>query len=268
MLTEEIERLKKEIAENFEGDSHPDSAPDSAPDVAADSAPDSAPEAAPKEEKLDDSGYARLRREARAAEKKAEALQEEITALKKKPESEEVVEPVYTPDPEIEEIKKEHLMGKAEREFEDLEREFKAKTADYEGVSTEFARALAGAIKVQNPRMTLSQVAEETKKALLTKASNFARDGFDPVEELYHEAKSLGFTGDSLKKKEDPSPEAEVDEIKPDMAKVAANRKKSAGMAATGGKSEGVITKAAAADYSPKEWMALPKAEKARLLKA
>ena len=105
------------------------------------------------------------------------------------------------------------------------------------------------------------QIAEKTKDTILTKAAHYVRDGFNPIEELYHEAKELGCTGKSYAKEE-----SKEEEIKPDLKKVAENRKRSTGMTSSGGKSEGQMTKLAAAELSVAEWKRLPPSEKARLL--
>lgn len=219
-----------------------------------------------EEEKLDNNGYRRLRREKAAAEKLASDRETEIAELRAKlaaPKDDEAEEAPRISS-EMEEIVRDHRMGRAEREFQTLEAKFSANTPDYNAVSTEYALALAQSIRIQNPRMSNNQVAEETKKSLLMKASHFVNKGFDPIEELYNEAKDLGFTGKSSRR-EEPK-EEEKEEIKPDMRKVADNRKKSTGMTSSGGKSEGQITKQAAMDLTIAEWKKLPASEKRRLM--
>ncbi len=255
-LTETIKELKEEIAGIEE---NPEPAPESAPD----SAPEPAPEPAPKEEEKEDaSAFQRMRRETAAAKKRADDAEARLAERDKKE------EPLLESAPEIElpsdiaEIVETHRLSKAEKEFTQLERKFSSKEKDYEAISSEYAGILATSIKVQNPRMSNIEVAEKTKETILRKAANFLTQGYDPIEELYHEAKELGCTGKSAVK---PEPKEE-EEIKPDMKKVAENRKRSAGMAATGGESKGQITKQAAADFTNAEWAKLSKIEKQRLL--
>jgi hypothetical protein len=109
--------------------------------------------------------------------------------------------------------------------------------------------------------MNNNDVAEKTKEQLLMKAAKFMQDGFDPIEELYHEAKELGFTG-KTQQQEAPAKEKE-EEIKPDMKKLAANRVKSTGMAAaSGGRSQPSVSAKAAGDLSVAEFSRLTRAEK------
>lgn len=220
-----------------------------------------------KEEEPDNNAYRRMRREKAAAEKKAQIAEEKQTALEQelaalKQPKEEVEDKPSAPSPEMDEIVRDHRMVRAEREFQSLENKFKASNPEYDGVAGQYASALAQSIKIQNPRMSNNEIAEKTKETILIKAAKYLNDGFDPIEELYHEAKDLGFTGKSAKK-EEPK---EEEEIKPDMKKVAANRAKSTGMAATSGESKGQITKQAASELSVDEWAKLPQAEKRRLL--
>lgn len=217
------------------------------------------------EEKIDDSGYARLRREAAASKKKAEAesekaaqrseevesLKAELAALKGESAPQDKLSPI------LNDIVNDHQIKQMERGFRTIEDQFKSRTPDYEAVSSEYAQALAQSIRIQNPRMSATQIAEQTKFAILNKAENFAQRGLDPAEELYHEARDLGFSG---KKQE------EKKEAKPDMAKLAANRARNAGTAAASGKSEGSLTKAAAAEMPNSEWMKLTAEEKSRLM--
>jgi apoptotic chromatin condensation inducer in the nucleus len=218
------------------------------------------------EEKPDAMAFQRLRREEAAAKKRADALEAEIAALKAAPLLEE--QPKTERDPEVEEVKQELRTRKAEREFQSLEQKFARTQPDYEAVSAEYAMALAQSIRIQNPRLSVGEVAEKTKDSLLRKAASYMRDGFDPIEELFHEAKELGFTGASFRKQAPAKEEAKAteEEIAPDMKKVAANRARSTGMTGASGKSEGQMTKQAAADLSVQEWQKLPQAEKRRLM--
>lgn len=265
-LQEAIEDLKKEIADK---EKEPEEvieevveAPEEEPVV--EEKEEEKPEAPKVEEKPDDAGHMRLRREAAAAKKQAEAEVAKREALEAK--LAELENPLSVQEeapisPEFQELLQDNRMRKAEREFESLEAKFRTSNPDYDAVAGQYAQALAQSIKIQNPRLGNSEIAERTKQALLTKAGAHVRAGFDPIEELYHEAKELGFTGKQAKPKEEVE-----EELKPDMSKLAANRKKSAGMAAASGKSEGQLTKQAALELTNAEWSKLPAAEKRRLL--
>ena len=156
-----------------------------------------------EEEKLDDAGYARLRREKAAAEKKARELEEMLAAKAAAPEAEE--QEAHQENPLLNNMLQEYQINLAAKEFMSLEDKFKQKEPNYDAVATEYASALAQSIRIQNPRLSSLEVAERTKKAILEKAGEYVRKGFDPVEEMYHEARELGFDGSSLKKKEEPS---------------------------------------------------------------
>lgn len=226
-----------------------------------------------KEEKPDNAAFARMRREAAAAKKKAEEAEERRIAAETKlaalqnPVEEEAIE-ARQPEvsPEIAQLLEDHRYGRAEKEFKNLESKFMASMPDYESVSAEYAMGMAQAIRIQNPRLSAQEIADKTKKEILLKAASFAKEGYDPIEELYHEAKDLGFTGKSMKREEPKEEQVKEEEVKPDMKKVAANRQRSTNMSGTHGKSTNMMTKAAAAELTVAEWQALPKDEKRRLL--
>ena len=214
-----------------------------------------------KEEKLDDSGYARLRREAVAEKRRAEQAEKELAELRKV--AEEVPEQITLP-PQMQAIIERDNFNQAEKEFGIYESKVKQLYPEYGAVASEYAFAMYQSIRVQNPRKSEIELNEMTKKAILLKAGEFARAGYEnPVEEMYHEARELGYTGKSFQKQEVKSTE---EKLEPDMRKVAENRKRSAGMAATGGRQEGLMTLMAAADLTAGEWAKLSKADKKRLM--
>lgn len=215
-----------------------------------------------KEEKQDDSAFARLRREAAANKRKADELERENSELKK-PKEEVFIEETSTMTPELAEVVRDYQMNRAEREFQSYESQAKNKLPDYEGVTRGYAEALFGSIKIQNPRMSNLEIAEKTKETLLKKAGSFLNQGFEnPAEELYHEAKELGFKAAASR---EPEKEAKP-ELRPDMNKVAENRKRSAGMTGVAGREDGLVSKTAAAKMSPMEWKELPREERLRLM--
>lgn len=213
-------------------------------------------------ESPDQLAFQRLRRTAAAAEKRAKELEEEVLALKSKPaQVNETSESPAELTPELQEMVQTHRMSQAEKEFQSLEKKFRGSNPEYDAVASAYGNAIAQSFKIQNPRMGNNEIAEKTKETILKKAANYLNQGFDPIEEIFHEAKELGFTA-----KKEVKADTKEEEIKPDMKKVAANRAKSTGMASSSGKSEGILTKQAAADLSTVEWKKLPNAEKRRLL--
>lgn len=234
--------------------------------------PEEKTEDAPEEKKLDDAGYARLRREAAANKKlaeenkrRAEELERENASLRERGTSDsgkeaERATSSEVPSELIDIIERERVL-KAAREFTQLEENFKRSAPeDFEGVSSAYKAALYQSIRVQNPRMGHEELLEATHKSLLLKASNYLNAGYDPIEELYEEAKALGF-------KAQPQEEKREVERKPDLNKVAMNRKRNAGMAVSKGDA-GLPqhTKKSATELTVAEWARLPVAEKQRLL--
>lgn len=216
-----------------------------------------------EEEKLDNSAYARMRREKAAAERRAQELEARLQAL----ESSKAQEPAIDheehirkeADPVLTEIVQSHRQIQAEKEFKALEDRFRQENPNYDAVAQEYALALAQSIKLQNPRLTSFEIAERTKNTILLKAADYLNKGFDPIQELYHDARDLGFTG----KKESVAQEEK--QLKPDLKKVAANKSRSSGMVGANGSSEGVLTPSAAVNMTVAEWNRLPKAEKAKV---
>lgn len=225
-----------------------------------------------KEEEPDATAYARMRREKAAAEKRAQEAEARLAEISKNKEApQEEKEEASFPDvaPELVEAVQEIRLKKAEREFQSFEEKFKAKASDYQAVASQYALALAQSIKIQNSHMSSIEVAEKTKEAILMKASAYINKGFsNPAEELYYEAKELGFTGRSARSAEKEEAKAE-EEIKPDMKKLAANRARSTGMASVNGRSQSGLTRQYIEQNgmpTPEEWSKLPASEKKKLL--
>jgi hypothetical protein len=262
-LEDTIRELKSQLAESEKPEEEEKPEEVAAPEVKAEEAP-AEPEkpAEPvvvKEETLDDAGYARLRREKRAAEKRAEELEAKLAERATAP---EVVE-----EPSIHEallpIIERDREERAFSEFQTLEDRFRASNPNYDDVAAQYASTLATAIKVQNPRLTQNQVVEQVKKEILKKAGTYLNAGFDPIEEMYHDAIELGF---KPRAKEVAKEEPKEEVVKPDMAQLAKNRARSAGMVDTSGKEEGLLTKQAALSMSVGEYAKLPASERKRLL--
>ena len=211
-----------------------------------------------KTEKQDNANGARLRREAAAAQRKAEQLEEENRRLKEdqklEPEAPEVPD-VLAP------IIHEHNKARAWEELTMHEQAVRSTNPDYDAIAGAYTSAVAQSIRTLNPDLSPNQIVQMTKDKILEQAASYARKGFDnPAEEMYLRAKEMGFKA--------PSKEEEVKERRPDMAKVAANRARNAGTAAaSGGTSEGMITPSAYMEMTVAERMAIPKAERDRLTK-
>jgi hypothetical protein len=193
------------------------------------------------------------KRRADAAEAEAARLREELAQLKAPKE-----EPKDAAEPVLRELVEDHTKRKAAREFQQMENEFRREQPDYEDISRAYGAQLATSVKIQNPRMSDQEVIEKTQELILRKAGTYYNQGLNPVEELYYEALDAGV-------KAEPARE-EKQERKPDMAKVAANRARNAGMAAaSGGGSGGQLTPAAYMDMTVAERMKISKAERDRL---
>lgn len=223
-------------------------------------------EPAAKEEPLDAAGYARLRREKEAEKRRADELEAKLAALSKQAPVEHVEEAqTETPaiPPEMEAIIQNERLNAAEREVIRMEREFmEAAPEDYQDVVNQYKAQVYQSVMIDNPDLSHEEILGETRKKLLYRASAYAQRGYNPVEKMYLDARKVYRP---VAKQEDAEP---VEKLKPDPAKLAANRQRNAGMAAAGGRSTGAqITREVAANYSPKEWAKLPKEEKDRLMK-
>lgn len=224
------------------------------------------------EEPADNAAWAKMRREAAAAKRKAEEAEAKRIELELKlaevqarlqPQEEVAEAPrAAAVPPEVEEIIQTHRMVKAEQEFKALEDDFRKSNPGYDAVAAEYAMALAQSIKIQNRHLSQDQVVAETKKAILMKASNYINNGYDPIEELYHEARELGFTGRRVGAAPEPKEERA---LSPDLKKVAANRERSSGMAGASGKTGQNLTPQVALSLTVQEFAKLSPDQQAQL---
>lgn len=299
---EEIAELEKQIAEaekpepekEEEGDDEEPENPDAENDGDAEDEEtdkdegEKEPEKSP-EEQLDASGYARLRRELAAERKARQELESRLSApvqpvtqpVKNAPNP----EPDVNKDPvawvkwqkeemerevrEIREWKQEqerrneaiNLEVAAAQEFKAIEAEFKASVPDFDDVADHFNNKMAQSIAMIEPHLTQEQVIAKVKDRVLRMAGEYVRQGLNPVEELYHLSKErYGYTP-RVEKEDDDEPK------KPDLSKVAANKKRNAGTAAAKGSGAmPQLTREAAAEMSVADWAALTPQEKQRLL--
>lgn len=273
ILSEELEKMKAELAaqegkedEGTEFEEQEEESDEEEIEAKEEPEEEKVKEEIKGEEKkleLDDAGYARLRREATAAKRQAEQFQKELEDLRN---AREIPIDIMQEAPlpiEMQAVLEDHKMNRAEREFLMFESKAKQQHPEYGAVAAEYAAAMYQSFKVQNPRKTDVELNDMTKRAIFIKAGEFARAGYEnPVEEMYHEARELGYTGKSLQKQESSKEE----KLQPDMKKVSENRKRSSGMAANNGRQEGMMTLGAAADLSAAEWSRLPIADKRRLM--
>lgn len=249
------------------------------------------------EEVLDNSAYARMRREKAAEKKRADELAQQLADMQAQIASlTQAHRPVNTntavdsdPEPDrannyeawlewdlrqtkkvatetatqlkqrLEEESRQKLHQQAIREFNNFEDKFKVTVTDYDAVAGHLVNTIAASIKNLNPNKPDNAIVEETHNRLLMMAGQFAKDGLDPAEELYHLAKErYGYK---------PAPvEEKVEEPAPDLNKVAANRARSANVAAVStNMGAAPITLKTAADMTVGEYMKLSVEEKRKL---
>jgi len=205
---------------------------------------------------------ARERREKRALERKLQEAEDRARQLAEKPQIEEK-EASAEVDPLLDRVLRQQLKADAMREFSRYETEFK-RPDDYDDVALQYRARLYENLRFDNPRLPHEELLEMTAEALLVKASRYVEKGLNPAEELYADAKSMGYS--KMKKEEEK--ESVPDEIKPDLKKVAANKARNAGTAGASGRgSNPDLTVAGAASLSPKEWSRLPRSERERILR-
>lgn len=232
-LEEELKAMEAELAKMGE---EPVEEPIEEEKPVAEEEPAEEPKEEPKvedtkepEEPLDNAGYARLRRERQAAERRAEELERQLEAERaKKAETTDTEETVALP-PELLSIVERDQIERATRDFQVLEEKFRAKNPEYDDIAQQYTSALAYSLKVQNPRLSNTEIMERAKVEILKRAGAYLRDGFDPIEEMFHDAKEMGFKPRAKEESVEEKP------LKPDMKKVAENRAKSPGTAAAGG---------------------------------
>ncbi len=222
------------------------------------------------EEEVDAKGHARLRIEAKKERDRADKLAEEIRALKEtKAEEAPEEEKQDRFKEQMTEVFQEVQTNKASREFIAFENEVRAANPEYDAISQEYTSALRAAARLDNPKLSPAQLNDIVSMKVLQKAGHYAAKGYEnPVEALLDEAKSLGFTGASVKQRDEGVEEKKP--AKPDMAKVADNRKKSPGTAGTGGgDAKGNLTmKYAVENFTLKDFEKMSDAEVDAMMRA
>jgi hypothetical protein len=230
-------------------------------------------------EKLDNSAYAKMRREKAEAEKRARDLEARLEALEKgrqEPVKEQPkdAEPNIKTDPvawlewndkqnktEIAELKKvaleerkqreeQQIIEQAKQEFTNYEQQFAPTVDNYEDVAQFMFKRIAESMRIVNPSLSQEQLINATQRHILQQAAQYHTQGLNPAEELYHDAiNSFGYQ--PTVKTQEPA--------RRDLSKVAANRKRNAGTMGVGGGNKPQITKEMAATMSIADFAKLSK---------
>lgn len=280
--TSETPDSGEDEGEQDDGDEQPEEKPEGKVDKNQKTKPEEEPDAR---------GHARLRREKAAAEKRAKELEERLERLErqgqethpsKAVEKEEVTPPDPKEDPiawlewkeartqakidklqehiskDDEQRQDEDMRARAAQELTSIEDQFKNTVEDYDDVSAFVVDQIARSIRTLNPMVTDQQLGAMVQNQILVNASQYANQGLNPIEEMYHTAKEVHGYKPKGKAGEKP---------KRDMGKVAQNRKRNAGTASAPSSSGAPsVTREVAGEMSTAEFSRLPKAEKDRLL--
>ena len=130
--------------------------------------------------------------------------------------------------PAVQQTQQDRMIQAAKMEMESIESSYKANAPDYDQAKSYIKDKMASGIRLLQPGMTDAQVNHLVDQRLLGMASEWARGGLNPAEELHYLAEDQGFapsqTKDDAKK-----------DLKPDLSKVAENRKRNAGTAGASG---------------------------------
>ncbi len=217
-----------------------------------------AEEAPKEEEKPDGQAFAKMRREANEAKRKAAELEQRLMAVEAAKQAGAVVaqqreqqsvdaEPNKAEDFEgwvewqqrqlskqVEEVKQwkeqqantakqQQLYSQAIQELTTYEQEFKKEAADYDDVQAHFQKKLTEAVMISNPSLSEADVGRMVAGRILAMASDYAKRGLNPIEEMYNMTKErFGYTPPA------PSADAKATAPKPDLKKIAENRKRAA----------------------------------------
>jgi hypothetical protein len=219
-----------------------------------------------EKEELTPSEHRRLRiaeRDRKAAEKRAAEAEERLAKLEQQKAADPEPETQVELPPEVAELVHDSRKQKAIQEFVAIEENFKKNVDDYDDVAQQYAGRLFNSIKTLHPRLSDAEVGQKVKDEIIQRAANYFKDGYDPAEELYNEAKSLGISARIMEQEE------KIEEVKkPDLNRVAQNKQRSSGMAAAKGQGgSSIMTKRYAAEnLTNAEWARLSKDEKQRIL--
>lgn len=243
-------------------------------------APAAAPAAPPAPETPD--AWARMRYEATQERKRADALAAEVERLKA---------PAAPAIPSPEENLGGHLQGKlsaveqdlaefkswkqkqekeineqaeysgAVNELRAIEQHYTTVAPDYNEAANHLRGMIATSIKMLNPGIQPEELAKRTIKEYLSRGGTAVLRGLNPAEAIYKEALSIGY-----RKTTEAAPIQDNAARKPDLDTIAANKKRSAGMAGTGGGAKPPTSGQAAVEMSNEEFSRLSSEETQRLL--
>ena len=288
---EEAEKVEAQEVETEE------KAVEEAPKVEETAPEEKTAEPEPKEEpKLEEApvktpaDYARERRENRAAAKLAEELaaanariaeltrpREQVIAADVEPDRNENPQEwaewkIRKQDQQLRELSSKteqitreeqtrRIRTQAEQEVIGYENQVRAQYPDYDAAKSYYANMLAASIKIINPKVTNTQLVQAVNDKLMLRASELLNEGYEnPIAAMYEEVKALGFQ--PPKAQETPVEK----EIKPDLAKVAANRARNAGTAgAQGDSGRAELTPRVAVTMTNREFAKLKPEEKKRM---
>lgn len=187
--------------------------------------------------------YYKLREEAR----KREALEKELAALKTPTKA-----PIPSPDEdieghlkgELEQVKEtlnsvlgvvgqDLLVKKEEQEIESafeilgqFEKRITQEKPDYEQARNHLAKIYAEEYKLKNPDLKGKHLIQAVAKEIIAVADYAAANNQDPAAFIYERASLYGYKPEAKEVKQEPAKK------QPDLTKIAANKEKSAGMAA------------------------------------
>lgn len=149
----------------------------------------------------------------------------------------------------------------AEREIANFQAQARQTIPDVDEAAQYYSHMIAASVKMLNPKITTDNLSKAVGDLMVNRAAELFRDGHEnPVVAMYEEAKTLGY------KKREASNDEGKEVIKPDLAKVAANRARNAGTAAAQGDTgRGELTPKVAATLTNAEFAKLKPEEKKRL---
>jgi hypothetical protein len=221
-----------------------------------------------EEPSVDKDAFARMRYQLSEERRKREELErmmqekEQLRAIPAKDEDYEghVSARIETAEERLERLEREYaetkrvnqqkeLLDRATQEFAEYESQFIAKAPDYEQARSHVLNSIAFSIKTLNPTITNAKLAEETAMALLKRGAVAVNQGMNPAEYIYHEARQMGYNPQPKQAQSEPS--------KPQLSTIAANKKKTANMAAATGSS--------GASYGVQDVLSMSNAEISRL---
>lgn len=132
--------------------------------------------------------------------------------------------------PAIQQQSQERMVQTAIQEFKTYESQFAKTVEDYNPAASYLENKIADSLSTLYPTASEAQITQAVNQQLLQMAAQFAAQGLNPAEELYHLAYDKGYAKADEDKKD----------LKPDMKKVAANRARNAGTAGSTGTAKAV----------------------------